>query len=177
VYERLLDRRIVLVPGHVDAALATEVCARLAAVQEYGDEPIRLHLRTPDADLEAAFALIDTIDGLTAPVYATAIGEVGGSALGILAAAPHRQATPHASLLLSEPLARIDEGTAGDLAARERHHRRLVEALYARLAEVTGRSAGQIEADARARLLLDAREAVAYGLIQSTTADREPPSG
>lgn len=174
--EQLLARRIVLVHGHLDATLATAVCAQLMALDGVDEEPIKLQLNTRDADLEAAFAVVDTIDGLSVPVHAAAIGEVGGGALVILAAAQRRQATRNTSLRLAEPKVRF-EGTASDLAAREEQHRRLVDALYARLSEVTGREVDEIREDARAGRFLTAEQAVTYGLISSVTAGREPPPG
>jgi ATP-dependent Clp protease protease subunit len=176
LHEQLFARRIVLVHGHVGAELATTVCAQLMTLDGTDDEPIKLQLNTPDADLEAAFAIVDTIDGLAVPVHATAIGEVGGGALAILAAAQRRQATRNTSLRLGEPKVRF-EGTASDLAAREEQHRRLVDALYSRLSEVTGREVDEIRDDATAGRFLTAEQAVAYGLISSLTPGREPPPG
>src|SRR6266511_3409510 len=57
----------------------------------------------PDGDLSAAFALIDTLDVMRAPVHAIATAEVGGAAVGVYAAAQRRLAFPHARFRLAEP--------------------------------------------------------------------------
>jgi hypothetical protein len=61
--EKLFARRIVLVTGWLDDAIAGEAAAALMTLDTIGDEPIELHLDSHDGALEAAFVLIDTLDG------------------------------------------------------------------------------------------------------------------
>lgn len=164
--DRLLERRIVLAHGHLDGERASELSGRLIMLAGSGDEPVALHLRTPDGDLTAAFALADTIGMLGCPVHALVAGQVGGPPLAVLAAASRREMMRHATLLLTEPHLRY-EGRASDVATREQEQRHLVDALYIRLAEVTGREVDEIREDARGGRLLTAEEAVAYGLVHS----------
>src|SRR5262249_14916566 len=82
----LFDRRIVFANGRIDGDLATDLSAQLIMLDGGGDGPIALHLRAPDADLEAAFAVADTIGILSSPVNVVVIGQAGGPALLILAA-------------------------------------------------------------------------------------------
>ena len=49
--EKLFERRIVLVTGRLDAELAAEVAAALTTLDAIGDEPIELHLDSPDGTL------------------------------------------------------------------------------------------------------------------------------
>jgi ATP-dependent Clp protease, protease subunit len=166
VPDRLLERRIVLAGGHLDGERASELSARLITLDETGEEPITLHLRTPDGDLTAAFAVADTIGVLACPVHAVVAGQVGGPALAVLAAARRREMTPNATLRLGEPRAHVDGGAA-DIAVREEELRRLADAFYIRLAEVTGREVDEIREDARGGRLLTAEQAVAYGLVHA----------
>jgi ATP-dependent Clp protease protease subunit len=136
-----------------------------------GDEPVALHLRAPDADIEAAFAVADTIGVLSCPVDVVVIGQAGGPALVILAAARRREMTPHATLLLTEPRTRA-EGPATDVAIHEEEYRRKVDAFYIRLAEVTGREVDEIRDDAREGRMLTAEQAREYGLIQAIAGTR-----
>jgi ATP-dependent Clp protease protease subunit len=167
----LFDRRIVLASGRIDADLATDLSARLITLDGAGDEPVALHLRAPDADIEAAFAVADTIGVLSCPVDVVVIGQAGGPALVILAAARRREMTPHATLLLTEPRTRA-EGPATDVAIHEEEYRRKVDAFYIRLAEVTGREVDEIRDDAREGRMLTAEQAREYGLIQAIAGTR-----
>jgi ATP-dependent Clp protease protease subunit len=160
----LFDRRIVVANGRIDADLATDLSARLIMLDGAGDEPVTLHLRAPDADVEAAFAVADTIGILSCPIDVVVIGQAGGPALLILAAARRREMTPHATLLLTEPRTHAS-GAASDVAIHEEDHRRKVDAFYIRLAEVTGREVDEVRDDAREGRMLTAEQAREYGLI------------
>jgi len=66
---------------------------------------------------------------------------------------------------LSEP--RLDfAGPATALAAEEEQVRVMMDALYLRLAEATGREVDEIRADARRGRSLTADDAIGYGLVQ-----------
>ncbi|TQM01282.1 ATP-dependent Clp protease protease subunit [Actinoallomurus bryophytorum] len=169
----LFDRRIVVANGRIEGDLAIDLSARLIMLDGTGDGPIALHLRAPDADLEAAFAVADTMGVLSCPVDVLVIGQAGGPALAILTAARHREMTPHATLLLTEPRTRA-EGPASDVAIHEEEHRRKVDAFYVRLAEITGREADEIREDARQGRMLTAEQARDYGLIHDI-AGTPPP--
>jgi ATP-dependent Clp protease protease subunit len=169
--DRLFEHRIVLANGHLDGARASELCAKLVTLDAAGEEPVTLHLWAPDGEIEASFAVADTIGVMTCPVHVLIAGQTGGPPLIVLAAARRRQMTPHALLRLTEPRGSI-AGDATDVAVREEERRRLVDAFYIRLAEATGREVDEIREDARQDRLLTADEAVAYGLVQNVAAGR-----
>ena len=162
--ERLFERRIVLVTGRLDDEAAAETAAALMALDASGDRPIELHLDSPDGTLEAAFALIDTLDLLRAAVGVHCRGQVGGPAIGIAAAADHCSAAPHTRFRLSQPAARLS-GTPDEIAAHSRQQQELLWRFHARLAQRTGRPAEEIAEDLRRGRYLDAQGALDYGLI------------
>ncbi|MEU5878833.1 ATP-dependent Clp protease proteolytic subunit [Spirillospora sp. NPDC047279] len=165
--------RMVMAFGELDGESATELCSELMTLDALGEGPITMHLRARDATLDAAFSLLDTIDVLTCPVHALVVGEVGGAALAILAAARRREMTRHAVLRLHEPTQRFD-GTATELAIREKEHRRLVSAMYQRLSEITGRPVEEIRDDAERGRVFTATQALAYGFVHDV-AGMAPP--
>src|SRR5262249_62255518 len=96
---------------------------------------------------------------------ASAGGQLAGPALGVLAAAPQRRAYPNAVFTLSEP--RLDfAGSATSLASEEEQVRVMMDALYLRLAEATGREVDEIRADARRRRSFTPDDPIRYGLGQ-----------
>jgi len=103
--EQLFERRIVLATGRLDDDVATKAAAALLALDADGDRPIELHLDSPDGALGAAFVLIDTADKLRSALRCR--GQIGGPAIGVVAAGDHRAATPHARFHLSQPTARF----------------------------------------------------------------------
>ena len=171
VYERLFDRRIVLAHGDLDDEAATSLCAQLLTLDAERNEPIRLEVQSLNAELAAALTVMGVLDVLRVPVRACAGGRVAGPALGVLAAATERRAYPNAVFLLSEP--RLDfQGSATSLGSQEEQVRTMLDALYRRLADVTGREVDEIRADARRGRYLSVADAVGYGLIQELAQPR-----
>ena len=167
--EKLFERRIVLITGLLDDVAAGEVAAALMTLDARGDEPIELHLDSRDGTLEAAFVLIDTVDLLRARLRVHCRGQVGGPAIGVVAAAGHRVASAHTRFRLVQPTARFS-GTPDQIAAQSRQQQELLWRFHARLAQVTGRPAEEIAEDMRRGRALDAREALEYGLIDEIKA-------
>src|SRR5437867_8274960 len=169
--EQFFERRIVVVTGQLDDDAATKAAAALLALDARGDRPIELHLDSPDGALGAVFVLIDTADTLRSALRVICRGQIGGPAIGVVAAADHCAAAPHARFHLSQPPARF-AGTPEEIAAQSRQQQELLWKLYGRLARRTGRPAEEIAEDTRRGRYLDAREALNYGLIDEITAAR-----
>ncbi len=178
IYDRLLERRIVMAHGQLDDEAATRLCAQLLTLDAEGDDPIRFELQNLGAGLSAALAVMGVLDVVGVPVQARAAGQISGPALGVLAACGQRGAYPNAVFVLSEPTVEFD-GTMMAITAREEQIRTMLDALYFRLAEVTGREVDEIRGDARAHRILTAGEAQRYGLLTGQIErDRAPqPQG
>lgn len=164
--ERLFDRRLVMVHGVLTPDTASSVAAQLLALGAMGSSRVQMHLACPDGDLGAVFTLVDTLDLMRVTVCAVVTGELGGAALGVLAAARQRTAYPHARFRLIEP--RVDDisGTADEIVGQASRHLQMLEDLILRLAEVTGKPRSEIERDLSEGRMLSAAQAVEYGLIQ-----------
>jgi len=171
--ERLFERRIVFVTGRLDDAAAAAAAAAIMTLDASGDEPIDVHVDSPDGTLEAAFVLIDVIDLVRATVRVHCRGHVAGPAIGVVAAADRRSAAPHATFRLVEPTTQLS-GTPDRIAALSQQHRDLLWRFQSRLASATGRPTEDIADDMRRSRTLDAREALAHGLIDTIAATRDP---
>jgi ATP-dependent Clp protease, protease subunit len=165
----------VLAAGVLDDDAATRLSAQLLTLDAEGEGPIRLELQNLRAELPAALTVMGVLDVVRASVHAFASGETGGAALGVLASCPRRAAYPNASFTLSEPKLQFG-GTATALAAREQQARRMVDSLFYRIADVTGRPADEIREDARRCRTLTTAEAIGYGLItERVNKSADPP--
>jgi ATP-dependent Clp protease protease subunit len=163
--EKLFDRRIVMLNGPLTSGAASQAAAALLTLDALGTEPVQLHLSAPDGDLNAAFAIVDAVDAMRAPLHATVTGEAGGAAVAVLAAADRRLAYRHARIRLAEPRAASVAGTADEVAAAAGRYLRELEELAVRLAEVTGQPRSRVEDDLSAGRVLSAAEAREYGLV------------
>jgi ATP-dependent Clp protease protease subunit len=162
--EQLLARRIVLVTGHLDHTAATAAAAQLMLLDGTGDEPVTVHLRCPDGDLDAAVMLAETIDVSSVPVHAVAGGILGGSAVAPYAAARHRAAHPHTAIQLREPRLQTS-GTADQLVAQIAAHQHQLDYLYQHVADACDRPVAAVITDMQAGRLLTGSDALRYGLV------------
>jgi ATP-dependent Clp protease protease subunit len=171
VFGRLLERRVVMITGHLDQDVATRAAAQLMLLDATGDAPIDVHWSCPDGELDAALALADTIDLLGVTVRARARGQLGGPAVLPFASADRRLAHPHAVFVLRDRRLRL-EGRADDVNAMIAAHQHQLDALHARLAAAAGQTPDRIAGDLRAGTVLGAEEALAYGLVHELITGR-----
>jgi ATP-dependent protease ClpP protease subunit len=176
LWERLLQKRIVLASGLLDDDAAARLSAQLLTLDAERQDPIRLELQNLRAELAPALTVMGILDVLHAPVHACVSGEISGPALGVLASCPRRSGYPNASFVLAEPKLEFG-GTVTALTAREQQVTRMLDTLYFRLAEVTGREVDEIREDARRGRSLTTAQAVGYGLIQSQETSPRPDAG
>jgi len=160
-----LVQRTVIAHGLLDAAAATELCARLLMLDAESARPIRLEMYGLEADLLDASTVTDVLDVLRAPVSAYVSGAIGGAALGVLASCDHRYGYKSAQFVLREPSVCLD-GNLSRVEPRLEHARAMFDELLARLAQVTGRNTDQIREDLEQHRILTTSAAVEYGLIE-----------
>jgi ATP-dependent Clp protease protease subunit len=173
LHERLLEKRIVLASGILDDDAAARLSAQLLTLDAEGDQPIRLELQNLRAELPAVLTVMGILDVLRVPVHACVSGEISGPGLGVLASCPRRSGYPNATFVLAEPRLQFG-GTVTSLTAREQQLTRMLDTLYFRLAEVTGREVDQIREDSRRRRSLTTAQAIGYGLIQGQETSPGP---
>jgi len=174
LYERLLAKRIVLASGLLDDDAASRLSAQLLTLDAEQKDPIRLELQNLRAELPATLTVMGILDVLHVPVHACVSGEISGPALGVLASCPHRSGYPNATFVLAEPRLYFG-GTVTAVTASEQQMTRMLDTLYFRLADVTGREVDEIRQDARRGRSLTTGQAIGYGLIQKQETTPRPP--
>jgi ATP-dependent Clp protease, protease subunit len=177
LYQRLLEKRIVLASGLLDDEAAARLSAQLLTLDAEGDEPIRLELQNLRAELAAALTVMGILDVLRVRVRGCVSGEISGPALGVLASCTDRTGYPNATFTLAEPRLEFG-GTVTAVTARQQQVTRMLDTLYYKMAEVTGREVDEIREDSRRRRSLTTAQAIGYGLIQAqeTTPQAGPTS-
>jgi ATP-dependent Clp protease, protease subunit len=173
LYQRLLEKRIVLASGLLDDQAAARLSAQLLTLDAEGDEPIRLELQNLRAELAAALTVMGILDVLRVRVHGCVSGGISGPALGVLASCTHRTGYPNATFILAEPRLEFD-GTVTAVTARQQQVTRMLDTLYYKMAEVTGREVDEIREDARRRRSMTTAQAIGYGLIQAQEVPTRP---
>jgi ATP-dependent Clp protease protease subunit len=160
---RLLERRTVLMSGDLDDRLAGDVAAQLMLLDATGDGSVQLQIDCSGRSLDAAFAVMDTIDLLGVGVHVTCLGRAEGPAVGVLAVGHRRAVAEHARICLCDPEISL-AGRASELAAYATHANERVASFHERLAAATHRKLEDIVDACRAGRYLSAEEAVSFGL-------------
>ncbi|MER5378390.1 ATP-dependent Clp protease proteolytic subunit [Streptomyces sp. NPDC002553] len=167
-YSKLLEGRIVLLGTPVDDTAANDVTAQLMYLEHQDpDRDVSLYLNSTGGSFSAMTALYDTLRYVGCDVATTCLGQVGALAAVLLAAgAPgKRYLLPGARVVLGQPaLPEPVRGQPSDLAIQAEELVRTRTLMEELLARHTGRSPRQVAADLERDQVLDAREAVAYGL-------------
>ncbi len=170
---RLFDQRIVLLSGSMDEQVANQAAVELMTLDASGDEAVELRLDSGGGSLGAAMTLMDVIELLGVPVHVTGLGQVAGPAIGILAVADRRQATPSTRFRLSEPHDSTT-GVAGQLQRWAAQRQEQWVSYCTRVAAAVGKPVDRVVDDMATGVCLSADEALAYGLLDEV---RRPMAG
>jgi ATP-dependent Clp protease protease subunit len=161
---RMFDFRTVSITGALDDDCASRVAIELMTLDATGDDVVQLLIDSGEGSLDAALTVIDVIDLLGVPVHATCLGRAEGPAVGVLAVAARRFATPHCRLRASEP-ATTFTGRLHDVATWSAHRDDRLARYAERLAEATGRRVEEVTDVLREGRYFDAEDARRFGFV------------
>ncbi|MEU2064029.1 ATP-dependent Clp protease proteolytic subunit [Streptomyces sp. NPDC013455] len=180
-YGKLFEDRIVFLGTPVDHAAAHDVTAQLMYLEHAApDRDVTLYVNSPGGSFDAMTAIYDTMRYISCDVVTYCLGQAASSAAVLVAAgAPGKRFTlPGARMVIEQPaLTEPVRGRLGDLAARAEELARVRATLEGMLVRHTGRTAEQVHADLERDLILDARAALAYGLVDGIVPTRRDTLG
>jgi ATP-dependent Clp protease protease subunit len=175
LYSRLLKERVVFLTGEIDDTVANLIVAQLLHLEsDEPDKDINLYINSPGGEMNALFAIYDTMQFIGADVTTTCVGQAASSAAVLLAAgAPGKRSTlPHARVLIHQPWGGV-QGQSVDIEIQAREvmaqRRQMIEAL----ARHSGRPAERIERDIDHDFILRGEAAVEYGLVDHVIERRQ----
>ncbi len=170
----LFDRRVVVLRGTLDDAMATRIASQLMTLDATGDDGVQLQLDSTGGSLEAAFAVVDVIDCLGVPVEVTCFGRVEGAAALVAAVCNRRLSMEHTRFRLTDPDAAF-EAPASQVASHLEYHQQAFLRYHERLAHATGRPVEAISTACASGRYLSAAEALELGLIDEIVRSRRAP--
>ncbi|MEV0523616.1 ATP-dependent Clp protease proteolytic subunit [Streptomyces sp. NPDC050439] len=176
-YSKLLEERIVFLGTPIDDTSANDVMAQFMHLEHLApDRDIALYINSPGGSFSAMTAIYDTIRFVTCDVETTCLGQAASSAAVLLAAGTpgKRFALPGARVLIHQPsLTEPVHGQTSDLVIQADELLRTRAQLEKLLVRHTGQSARRVAADIERDKILDAAEAVEYGLVDGIIASRK----
>jgi len=174
LFSRLLKENIIFLGTPIDDTVANLVSAQMLFLEsENPDKEISLYINSPGGDINALFAIYDTMMYIQPDITTLCFGQAASAAAVLLAAgAPgKRLALPHSRVLIHQPYAGA-QGQVSDLEIASREIQRMKAQLEALLAHHTGQSPEKIKADTDRDYVMTAVEAKEYGIIDEIMTSR-----
>jgi ATP-dependent Clp protease protease subunit len=175
LYSRLLSGRIVFLGTPVDDTSANLIMAQLLHLEsEDPDKDINLYINSPGGSVTALLGIYDTMQYIRSQVSTTCLGFAASAAAVILAAGAtgKRFALPHSTVLLHQPHGGA-QGQSADIDIQAREILRLRALTNEILARHTGQPLEKVVRDTDRDFILDARQALEYGLVDEILSSHQ----
>ncbi len=171
--ERFLKTRQIVLSGEINEELADSIVKQILILENESKDPIYIYIDSPGGDVDAGFAIFDTIRFVEAPVYTVGMGLVASAASLILLAAPkeRRLGFPNSHYLIHQPLSRMS-GVATDIEIHAAEMAKTKAKINKIISEETGTALEKVEKDTDRDYWLNADESVEYGLISKVIHKR-----
>jgi len=176
LYSRPLKENIIFLGTPIDDTIANLICAQLIHLEsENPDRDINIYINSPGGDINSLFAIYDTMQFIKNDIATICLGQAASAAAVLLAAGTKgkRLALPHSRVLLHQPYGQVGYGQVTDLEIAAKEILRMRDLLEEILASHTGQSIERIHADTDRDFVLEAQEALEYGIIDDVISSRQ----
>jgi len=173
IYSRLLKENIIFLGSAIDDDVANLIIAQLLFLAaEDPEKDISMYINSPGGSITAGLAILDTMRLVKPDIVTYCVGQCASMGAVLLAAGTKgkRFALPHSRILIHQPLMRGLSGQAADIDIHAREILRMREILNGILADASGQPLEKIAKDVDRDYILEADQAVAYGLIDAVIA-------
>ena len=178
IYSRLLKDNVIFLGSQINDDIANLVIAQMLFLEaENPEKDISVYINSPGGSITAGLAIYDTMQYVKPNIQTLCVGQAASMAAVLLAAGTKgkRFALPNSRVVIHQPLI-MGGGLSGqateiDIHAKDimRMRRRMSEIL----AKHTGQNADKIDRDTDRDYILQAHEAVEYGLVDQVMEKRE----
>ncbi len=175
IYSRLLKDGIIFIGEEITDHLANLVISQLLFLEaEDPERDTHIYVNSPGGSVTAGLAIYDTMNLVKQDVSTICVGQAASMAAFLLAggAKGKRYALPNSRVLIHQPLGGA-QGQASDIEIQAKEILRLKEKLGLILAENTGQPIEKIAKDSDRDFIMEANEAVAYGVVDEVISHRE----
>ena len=176
LFSRLLKENIIFLGMPIDDTVANLICAQLIHLEsENPDRDINIYINSPGGDITSLFAIYDTMQFIKNDIATICLGQAASAAAVLLAAGTKgkRLALPHSRVLLHQPYGQVGYGQVTDLEIAAKEILRMRDLLEEILASHTGQSLEKIHTDTDRDFVLEAQEALEYGIIDDVISSRQ----
>ena len=175
IYSRLLKDRIIFLSGEINDDLANTIVAQLLFLEATDiEKDIMLYINSPGGSVTAGMAIYDTMQYIKPDVSTICIGMAASMAAVLLSSGTRgkRIALPNSEIMIHQALGGA-KGQATDVLIHAEQLLKCKNKLNKILADNTGKSFEQLEADCERDHYLDAQEALEYGIVDKIYSKRQ----
>jgi ATP-dependent Clp protease, protease subunit len=176
LYSRLLKENIIFLGTPIDDTIGNLVCAQLLHLEsENPDKDINLYINSPGGDINAMFAIYDTMMFIRPEVSTICFGQAASAAAVLLSCGTKgkRLALPHSRVIIHQPHGQSGYAQAADIEIVATEILRLKTQLEEILSEHTGQPVERIRKDTDRDFVMTAEMAKEYGIVDEILSSRE----
>ncbi len=176
IFSRLLKDSVIFLGDAIDDHQASVVIAQMLFLEaENPERDIYLYINSPGGSVTAGLAIYDTMQYVKPDVATICMGQAASMAAVLLAGGSDgkRFALPHSRVMLHQPLLYGLGGQATDIDIHAKDIIRLRQRLNEILARHTKQPLEKIFGDTERDFILEAGDALSYGLIDKVIEHRE----
>jgi ATP-dependent Clp protease protease subunit len=176
IYSRLLKENIIFLGTPIDDQVANLIMAQmLFLAAEDPERDISLYINSPGGSITAGLAILDTMRLVEPDIVTYCIGQAASMGAVLLAAGTKgkRHALPHSRILIHQPSMSGLAGQATDIDIYAKEILRMREILNGILAETTGQPIERIARDVERDYIMEAQQALDYGIVDKIITARD----
>jgi ATP-dependent Clp protease protease subunit len=179
IYSRLLKENIIFLGTPIDDQVANLLVAQiLFLASEDPDRDINIYINSPGGSITAGLAILDTMNLVEPDIVTYCVGQAASMAAVLLACGTKgkRFALPHSRIMIHQPSMNNLGGQATDIDIYAREILRMKEVMNGIMADATGQPIEKIARDTERDYILEAPNAIEYGIIDRIISSRERSS-
>lgn len=176
IYSRLLKENIIFLGTPIDDQVANLIIAQmLFLAAEDPERDISLYINSPGGSITAGLAILDTMRLVEPDIVTYCVGQAASMGAVLLAAGTKgkRYTLPHSRILIHQPSMSGLAGQATDIDIYAKEILRMREILNGILADATGQPVDRIARDVERDYIMEAQQAVDYGIVDRVIASRD----
>ncbi len=176
IYSRLLKDNVIFLGQPIDDTVSNLIIAQMLFLEaENPEKDISIYINSPGGSITAGLAIYDTMQYVKPDIATICIGQAASMAAVLLAAGKKskRYALPNSRVLIHQPWMQGLGGQATDIDIHAKDILRQRQRLNEILANHTGQAIDKIARDTDRDYILQAQDAVEYGIVDQVIAKRD----
>src|SRR5688572_3566337 len=176
IYSRLLKDNVIFLGQPIDDTVSNLIIAQMLFLEaENPEKDISLYINSPGGSITAGLAIYDTMQYVKPDITTTCLGQAASMAAVLLSAGKKgkRYALPNSRVLIHQPLMHGLGGQASEIDIHARDIMRMKARMNEILSNHTGQPIEKVDRDTDRDYILQAQDAVDYGLVDQVISKRD----